>query len=52
MARMVMELIKRWKCTDCGYITFKQHRECPMCSYGTDIMEDIRSYDKKKKKKP
>lgn len=46
MGRMIMELIKRWKCSKCGYITFKKHRECPMCSYGVDMMERINGYEK------
>jgi len=43
MALMVMELIKRYKCTVCGYITFIKHRECPMCSFGKDLLDGVRT---------
>ena len=47
MAKMVMEPIVRYKCTECGYITFIRPRklECPMCGFGKDLLEDVRPED-------
>ena len=50
MAKMVMEKITRWKCSECGYITFIKPRfgHCPMCSFGKDIVYDCRPEEKDK----
>ena len=44
---MVMEVITRYKCSECGYITFLKPRklQCPMCGFGKDLLEDVRDED-------
>ena len=51
---MIKELLERWRCPHCGYITFIKpyNKECPACVYDHEywnIEKDKKEMDKMKR---
>lgn len=53
MAKMLLEWLKRWRCLDCGYVTFNKPKgnDCYNCSY-TMTYEELAGMDIEDTKTP